>query len=174
MFLTPLAIMAQNTLGEWSDGDDEWIWEIDESTFTEWSDPEADNIIPNVNESDFTEWCDPEADDIIRNIDESVFTERSNPEVDDIINVQADRGKKRKSDEIPEPEQDFYQIESTKKYHSKKFQMTATDHVVRFNNTLAALDLLESHERVQSIFAHLINDVTGDGRERQGTFRVTV
>ena len=166
MFLTPLAIMAQNTLGEWSDGDDEWIWEIDESTFTEWSDPEADNIIRNVNESDFKEWSDPEADDIIRNIDESVFTERSNPEVDDIISVQAGRGKKRKSDEIPEPEQDFYQIESTKKYHSKKFQMTATDHVVRFNNTLAALDLLESHERVQSIFAHLINDVTGDMNER--------
>ena len=141
-FLTPLAIMAQNTLGEWSDGDDEWIWEIDESTFTEWSDPEADHII--------------------RNIDESVFTERSNPEVDDIVQT----GKKRKSDEIPEPEQDFYQIESTKKYYSKKFQMTATDHLVRFNNTLAALDLLESHERVQSIFTHLIKDVTGDMNER--------
>ena len=69
--------MGENTLGEWSDGDDDWIWDIDESTFWEWSDPEAD--------------------DIIRNID-----------------VQTG-GKKRKSDEVPEPEQDFYEIESRKK-----------------------------------------------------------
>ena len=103
MFLTPLAIMAENTLGEWSDGDDDWIWKIDESTFMEWSDSEADNIIRNIDESPFMEWSDPEADDIIRN-----------------INVQTGGEKKRKSDEIPEPEQDFYQIETTKKCYSKK------------------------------------------------------
>ena len=40
--------MAGNTLGEWSDGDDEWIWDIDESTLWEWSDPEADDIIRNI------------------------------------------------------------------------------------------------------------------------------
>ena len=169
MFLTPLAIMAENTLGEWSDGDDDWIWEIDESTFMEWSDPEGDNIIRNIDESTFMEWSDPEGDNIIRNIDETAFMERSDPEADDIIrniNVQTGGGKKRKSDEIPEPEQDFYEIETTKKYNSKKFQMTATDHTVRFNNTLAGLDLLESHEHVQRIFGHLINDVTRDMGER--------
>ena len=146
MFLTPLSIMAENTLGEWSDGDDDWIWEIDESSFMERSDPEGDGII--------------------RNMDETVFMERSDQGADDIINVQTGRGKKRKSDEIPESEQDFYQIETTKKYYSKKFQMTATDHTVRFNNTLVGLDLLESDERVQSIFGHLINDVTRDMDER--------
>ena len=146
MFLTPLSIMAENTLGEWSDGEDDWIWEIDESSFMERSDPEGDGII--------------------RNMDETVFMERSDQGADDIINVQTGRGKKRKSDEIPESEQDFYQIETTKKYYSKKFQMTATDHTVRFNNTLVGLDLLESDERVQSIFGHLINDVTRDMDER--------
>ena len=169
MFLTPLAIMAENTLGEWSDGDDDWIWEIDESTFMEWSDSEADNIIRNIDESTFMERSDPEADDIIRNIDETAFMEWSDPEADDIIrniNVQTGGGKKRKSDEVPGQEQDFYQIETTKKYNSKKFQMTATDHTVRFNNTLGDLDLLESHERVQRIFGHLINDVTRDMGER--------
>ena len=125
----PSRIMGENTLGEWSDGDDDWIWDIDESTFWEWSDPEAD--------------------DIIRNID-----------------VQTGGGKKRKSDGDPEPEQDFYEIETTKKYNSKKFQMTATDHTIRFNNALSDLDLLESHERVQKIFDHLLNDVTRDMDER--------
>ena len=141
--------MAENTLGEWSDGDDDWIWEIDESTFWESSDPEADDIIRNIDENVSSDWSDSESDDIIRNID-----------------VQTGGGKKRKSDEVPEPEQDFYEIETMKKYNSKKFQMTATDHTIRFNNVLGDLDLLESHERVQKIFEHLLNDVTGDMDER--------
>ena len=189
MFLTPSDIMAENTLGEWSDGDDDWIWEIDESTFMEWSDsdpddiirnidentscdwsdPEADDIIRNIDENTSCEWSDPEADDIIRNIDENTSCEWSDPEADDIIrniDIQTGGGKKRKSDGDPEPEQDFYEIETTKRYNSKKFQMTATDHTVRFNNALGDLDLLESHERVQRIFGHLLNDVTRDMGER--------
>ena len=34
-----------DTLGEWSDGDDEWIFDVDE-----WDDPEADDIIRNIPE----------------------------------------------------------------------------------------------------------------------------
>ena len=138
--------MTENTLGEWSDGDDEWIWEIDD---WEWNDPEDDDIIRNINENVLFNCSDSEPDNIIRNID-----------------VQTGGGKKRKSDGDPEPEQDFYEIETTKKYNSKKFQMTATDHTIRFNNALSDLDLLESHERVQKIFDHLLNDVTGDMDER--------
>ena len=40
--------MDANTLGEWSDGDDDWIWDVDESDPWEWSDPEADDIIRNI------------------------------------------------------------------------------------------------------------------------------
>ena len=45
----PPDIMDENTLGEWSDGDDDWIWDVDESVLWEWSDPEADDIIRNIN-----------------------------------------------------------------------------------------------------------------------------
>ena len=171
MFLTPSDIMAENTLGEWSDGDDDWIWEIDESTFMEWSDPEADDIIRNIDENASCDWSEPEADDIIRNIDENASCDWSDPEVDDAIrniNVQTGGGKKRKSDEVPEPEQDFYEIEATKKHNSKKFQMTATDYTIRFNNVVNDLDLLESYERTQRIFEHLLTDVTAgmDKRDR--------
>ena len=48
MFLTRQTIMGENTLGEWSDGDDDWIWDVDESDLWEWSDPEADDIIRNI------------------------------------------------------------------------------------------------------------------------------
>ena len=135
--------MADNTLGEWSDGDDEWIWDVND---WEWSDAEADDIIRNIEidelDVDDGEWSDPEADDIIRNI-------------------QTGDGKKRKSeDEVEEPEQDFYVKESVKKHNSKKFRMTATDHTLRFNNNVSNLDLLESYQRTLEIFEHLLNDVT--------------
>ena len=28
----------ENTLGEWSDDDDDWVWVVDENTLGEWSD----------------------------------------------------------------------------------------------------------------------------------------
>ena len=125
----PSDIMDENTLGEWSDSDDDWIWDVNESTLWEWSDPEADDIIRN-------------------------------------INVQTGRGEKRKSDEPLLPEKDFYEKESVTKHKSKKFRMTATDHTIRFNNVLSELDLIESYERTQTIFEHLLNDVTQDMNEK--------
>ena len=159
----PLVNMDSNTLGEWSDGDDDWIWDVDESGLWEWSDPEADDIIRNVDESDLWEWSDPAADDIIRNVDESDPREWGDPETDGIIrNIQTGRGEKRKSDEPLLPEKDFYEKESVTKHYSKKFEMTATDHTIRFNTVLGELDLIESYERTQAIFEHLLNDVTRD------------
>ena len=121
--------MDRNTLGEWSDDDDDWIWDVDENTLWEWSDSEAD--------------------DIIRNID-----------------VQTGRGEKRKSDDSLLPEEDFYEKESVTKTKSKKFRMSATDYRVRFNNVVSQLDLIESYQRTQAIFQHLLNDVTGDMDEK--------
>ena len=83
---------------------------------------------------------------------------------------QTGRGEKREhqSDRESESEdgqsedeqgQYYYQIESRRKYHSKKFGMTATDHRVRFNNVLADRDLLESYETTHKIIYHLLEDV---------------
>ena len=210
--------MATNTLGEFSDGEDDFVFEIDESL---WSDPEADDIIRNINEEEILaraygndnavirnsneeeiltgEWSDPEADDIIRNIneeeilagvygndDDDVIRNINEEEIlarvygnDDIIRnidedeVQTGRGEKRKSqedesdDEEPlstesedEQGQYYYHLESRKKYYSKKFGMSATDHKVRFNNVLADFDLLESYESTLKIFHHLLEEVT--------------
>ena len=79
--------------------------------------------------------------------------------------VQAGRGEKRKhqSDDESESEDEqgqyYYQLESSKKYHSEKFGMTATDHRVRFNNVLADCDLLESYENSLRIFHHLLEEL---------------
>ena len=84
--------------------------------------------------------------------------------------VQTGRGEKREhesdqesesEDEQSEDEQGqyYYQLESRRKYHSKKFGMTATDHRVRFNNVLADRDLLESYETTHKIIHHLLEDI---------------
>ena len=180
--------MATNTLGEFSDGEDEWIWEINESAFApqtistntlgEFSDGEDDFVFEN-DESTFLpqtiatntlgEFSDGE-DDFVFEIDENV-RDSSEEDDDDLIRSidedqvlnQTGRGEKRKSDgQGEEPGQYYYEMESVRKHYSKKFRMTATDHTVRFNNVLHDVDLLESHERTQAIFHHLIEDVTAD------------
>ena len=101
--------MATNTLGEFSDGEDDFVFEDD--------------------------------------------------------GVQTGRGEKRKNESDDETESEdeqgqyYYQLESRRKYHSKKFGMTATDHRVRFNNVLANRDLLESYESTLKIFHHLLEEV---------------
>ena len=161
--------MAENnTLDEWSDGEDDWVWDINENnTLGEWSDGE-DDMVWDV-DSDLWEWSDPEADDIIRNmiVDDSDLSEWCDPEADDITrDIQTGRGEKRKSNEPLLPEKDFYEMESVTKHHSKKFGMTATDHIIRFNSVLSELDLIESYERTQAIFEHLLSDVTRDMNEK--------
>ena len=75
--------------------------------------------------------------------------------------IKWDVGEKRKSDDAPTlPEEDFYEIENVKQIKSKKFRMSATDYSIRFNNVVSDLDLIESYQRTQAIFEHLLNDVT--------------
>ena len=72
---------------------------------------------------------------------------------------QTGRGKKRKSDG-QELQQDYYQIKPGRPHHSQKFNMTAQNQSVRFNNQLDNVNLLESQNRTYDIFDHLIKDVT--------------
>ena len=177
--------MATNTLGEFSDGEDDWVFEIDENvwntnTLGEFSDGEDDFVF----EIDENVWNNgEEGDELIRSIDGDQVLNQAGPfgvdenvwnnseedgelirsiDEDHVLN-QTGRGEKRKSDgQDEEPGQYYYEMESVRKHHSKKFRMTATDHTVRFNNVLHDVDLLESHERTQAIFHHLIGDVTSD------------
>ena len=138
-----------DTLGEWSDGDDEWILDVDVPD--EWDDPEADTFIQNIPEQT-GEWDDPEQMD-----------EWNDPE-------QTGEGKKRKhddgDDDDDKEEQDFYEIVSVKKHESKRFRATATDTEIRFNNVINDMDLIENHKRTYRIFERLLSDVTKDMDER--------
>ena len=185
--------MAHNTLGEWSDGDDSWIFEVDENTLGEWSDGD-DSWIFEVDENTLGGWSDgddswifevdenalddSEDGEIIRDVAENDRSGRgekrkNNDDGDDddeeekdfyiAENDQSDRGEKRKNNDDgddDEEEKDFYVKESVKQINSKKFRMTAKDYTIRFNNIVSDLDLIESYQRTQAIFEHLLNDVT--------------
>ena len=170
--------MASNTLGEWSDGEDDFVFDINENVW-EWDDPEADALIANINEDEILARVygndndqdevqvgqdDPEADALIANINEDEILARAYGNDED--EVQVGRGEKRghESDQESESEDEqgqyYYQLESRTKFHCKKFGMTGTDHRVRFNNVLADLDLLESYRATHKIIHHLLEDVT--------------
>ena len=148
--------MATNTLGEFSDGEDDFVFEIDENVWN--NSEEDDELIRSINEdevlnqiqSDENVWNNSEEDDnVIRSINE-----------DEVLN-QIGRGEKRKSDDQDEePQQDYYQIKPVRKHHSQKFNMTAKNYSVRFNNVLHDVNLLESQKRTYGIFDHLLGDVT--------------
>ena len=127
---------VENTLGEWSDGDDDWIMDVDENTLGEWSDSSDDECI--------------------RNIEENVQTGRG----------RSDEVNEGSSTSTVLPEENFYVIENVKQIKSKKFRMTATDYTIRFNNTVSDLDLIESYERIQEIFERLLNDITTGMNEK--------
>ena len=184
-------IDENNTLGEFSDGEDDWVRELDSSL---WSEPDdilqagrgekrkreelSDDEDTWVRELDSSLWSEPDdilqagrgekrkreelsddEDTWVRELDSSLSSEP-----DDIL--QTGRGEKRKSEDPVLSEKDFYEIESVKKHHSKKFGMTATDHIIRFNTVLNEIDLLESYERTQAIFQHILNDVTRGMNEK--------
>ena len=154
--------MATNTLGEFSDGEDDFVFEIDESVWRNLEDEDDDDVIRSIDEgevlnqirpvqSDENVWDNSEEDDdLIRSINEG-----------EVLN-QIGRGEKRKSDDQDEeePQQDYYQIKPVRDHHSQKFNMTAKNYSVHFNNVLDDVNLLESRNRTYGIFDHLIKDVT--------------
>ena len=87
--------------------------------------------------------------------------EGSTTEEDELEHEQTGRGKKRKAEnQNVEQEQDYYRIKPIRDHHSQKFNMTAKNYGVHFNNVLDDVDLLESRNRTYRIFDHLIKDVT--------------
>ena len=160
-----------DTLGEWSDGDDQWIMDVDDPEQMmppEWEDPEADAIIRDIPEQMLLDaWNNYVAETSIRNIPEQT-DEWEDPEADAIIRdipEQMGEGKKRKHDDNDdddnEEEQDFYEITNVKKYTSKRFRTTATDTEIRFNNNVINdLDIIENRNRTSRIFERLLHDVT--------------
>ena len=242
--------MDNNTLGEWSDSDDDWIFEINENlrepntdVSDEWSDKEEDELIRSINEEvflrglfgndylpgDCDEWSSSEDDELIRNInedeilrgvndndehelepeqtgwgekrknqnvnssdseDEPIPSKKrkawnqnvilSDSEDDDPIPTIGDKGSNNQDEFIPatseedeqsgrgvkrkaenqDVEQDYYRIKPIRDHHSQKFNMTAKNYGVRFNNVLDNVNLLESQKRTYGIFDHLLEDVT--------------
>ena len=139
-----------------SDSEDDEPISNDKEIIVISSDSEEDDPIPNTNEIVVIS-SDSKDDDPIPTIND----EGSNSEEDELECEQTGRGEKRKAEnQNEEQEQDYYQIKPIRERHSQKFNMTAKNYGVHFNNVLDDVDLLESRKRTYGIFDHLIKDVT--------------
>ena len=111
--------MATNTLGEFSDGEDDFVFQIDE------------NLIPNINEDEVLtntlgQFSDGE-DDFVFQIDENLWNNSEDDDYlirnidEDKVLTQTGRGEKRKTDgQDEEPGEYYYHMESVKKTSFKE------------------------------------------------------
>ena len=189
-----------NTLGEWSDGEDDWIFDKNlTNVCDEWS-SEDDELIRNINEDEIlrgvndehkletkhtgrgekrkgqnvnlsdsedepskkrrNQNVNPSDTDPIPSDEASNNQDEFKPDTSEEDDAQAGQGKKRKAENQDVEQEDYYRIQPVKDYHSKKFNMTAKNYRVQFNNTLDNVDLLKSQNRTYDIFDHLLRDVT--------------
>ena len=105
---------------------------------------------------------DSEEGEPIPNVsDEGSTTEdKGSTTEDELEHEQTGRGKKRKAENQDVEQEEYYRIQPVKDYHSQKFNMTAKNYSVQFNNALDNVDLLQSQNRTYDIFDRLIRDVT--------------
>ena len=178
--------MSKHTsLGEWSDGEDDWIFDENlTNVCDEWYSSQDDELIRNINEDEILRGVndehtgrgekrqnvnlsdsedEPSKKRRNQNVNPSdtdpIPSDEFIPDTSEEDDAQAGQGKKRKA-ENQDVEQDYYRIKPVKDYHSKKFNMTAKNYRVQFNNTLDNVDLLKSQNRTYDIFDHLLRDVT--------------
>ena len=149
----------------------------------EWSSSEDDELIRNINEHDSEDepgkkrkvqnvnLSDSEDEPTKKRRNQNVKTsdsEDNDPTPSDEFipptseeDEQTGQGKKRKAEnQDVEQEQEYYWVKPVKDHHSQKFNMTAKNYRVQFNNALDNVDLLKSQNRTYDIFDHLIKDVT--------------
>ena len=147
-----------------------------EALSRERSDPETDEIIRNINNIISNNEVQAERGQKRKHQSDDEESESGDEQDQHHCHleheIQTGRGQKRKnqsdddeseSDDEPESEDEqgqyYYELESSERYHSKKFGMTATDHRVHFNNVLADFDLLKSYKSTMKIFHHLLEEL---------------
>ena len=160
-----------DTLGEWSDGDDDWVFEVQIPIEYQAADTD-DEIIRNIPEEMFRN--SPEASDSDSEVEQShrsrtrAISETNSSEVEE--EVQTGQGEKRKndSDDIDDDptEEKYYEIVGKKSRKSKKFNAASIDTEIRFTNVVKDMDLIESRNRTYKIFEQLLSDVTEGMNDR--------
>ena len=123
----------------------------------------SDDWTPQKRESFLRDWFD----DASINTEASRSDETINPS--DHVNEgastsQAGRGEKRTHEGVGDDDEDErpYAIEGAKEVNIKKFRTKGTNYSLRFNNTMADVEIKDVHERLHDVFQHILNDTVGD------------
>ena len=151
-----------DTLGEWSDGDDDWVFEVQIPIEYQAADTD-DEIIRNIPEEMFRN--SPEASD--SEVERPRRISETNEEEESVTEIQMGQGEKRKndSDDVP-TEEKYYEIMGKKSRRSKKFNAASIDTEIQFTNVVKDMDLIETRNRTYKIFEQLLSDVTEGMNDR--------
>ena len=163
---------AHNTLGEWSDGDDDWVFEVQIP-------PEYDIYNPEYYIYNPEEMPKNNGEEMFRHSPEASDSEVECPrrisdtgkEEESVTETQTGQGEKRKSvddddDDDDEREHSYYEIVGTKERISKKFSTTIKDTELHFNNVVENMDLIDERNRTYAIIQQLVDDVTEGVKDR--------
>ena len=72
------------------------------------------------------------------------------------------RGEKRLHDEVDDEDDERpYVIEGIKEVNVKKFRTKGTNYTLRFNNTMADVEIKNLHERLHDVFQQILDDTVG-------------
>ena len=157
-----------DTLGEWSDGDDDWVFDV--QIPIEYQEAHADDeIIRNIPEEMFQvseNTTSGASDSEVECPRRSRTISETSEEEESVTETQMGQGEKRKSDDDDEREHSYYEITGTKERRSKKFSAIIKDTEIRFNNTVENMDLIDSRNRTYTIIDQLVEDVTGGIKDR--------
>ena len=162
-----------DTLGEWSDGDDDWVFDVQIPIEYQAADTD-DEIMRNIPEEMFRNipeatGSDTEVEQSRRSRSRTIL--ETGEEEESVTETQTGHGEKRKSDDDDddddeEREHSYYEITGTKRRRSKKFSTIIKDTEIRFNNTVENMDLIDSRNRTHAIIQQLVEDVTEGIKDR--------
>ena len=121
----------------------------------------SDDWTPQQRESFLRDWFDE------INMEASCSDEMMNPSEpvnEGASTSQMGRGEKRIHDDDDNNDEDErpYAIEGVKEVNIKKFRTKGTNYSLRFNNTMADVEIKDVHERLHEVFQHILNDTVGE------------
>ena len=123
----------------------------------------SDDWTPQQRESFLRDWFDE------INMEASCSDEMINPSEpvnEGASTSQMGRGEKRIHDDDDGDDDDEderpYAIEGVKEVNIKKFRTKGTNYSLRFNNTMANVEIKDVHECLHEVFQHILDDTVGE------------
>ena len=126
----------------------------------------SDTWKPQQRESFLQDWLDDDSIIMEPAVKNARMTKIHSPSSNALKALQRHRwvvaGEKRLHDEVDDEDDERpYVIEGIKEVNVKKFRTKGTNYTLRFNNTMADVEIKNLHERLHDVFQQILDDTVG-------------